>query len=145
MKLLSLVAQLDEEFNGKKGLFGKIDSAKCGEIIRQIKFEASRCDAVMKSRETVIQNADTVAQNVIAEAKERADFIAGEDEIVRLAEIKSRKIIDEAYRECDALIQKTKDHLDAMFSNAEDFFSKFLMALRSNRNELRNIIFKSVN
>ena len=144
MQLLALITQLDEEINGRKGLFGKLDIAKCGELIYQIKIEASRCDAVIKSRDSVIQNADTVAQNVIAEAKERADFIAGEDEIVRLAEIKSRKIIDEAYRECDALIQKTKEHLDAMFASAEDFFSKFLVTLRANRNELRNIIFKSL-
>ena len=145
MELIELVDRLDNEINGKKGLFSKVDVGYCGELVGELKSQVLGLKKLIQTHDAVIQNADTVAQNVIAEAKQRADFIAGEDEIVRLAEIKGRKIIDETYRECEDLIKKTKDYLEDMLCRTEDCISNFLLSIRSKRNELRNTIFNAEN
>ena len=146
MDLISLVDELYEEINGRGGLFSKrkINFTKCSELIVKIKSMLSsdlmRARDVIDKRNDIMQNADIVACNVIKEAKERAEHITSNSEIIRAAEERANKIMDETYRECDAVVRKTKEHLDRMFAETETFFLNTVSVIRTNRSELREAL-----
>ena len=100
-------------------------------------------EIVSKNRVRILENADIVARNVIKEAEERAGQLSESSEVVRRAERRGREVLDEAYRQCDDLVMKTKEHLDGMFRDAETFFQNTLSTIKTNRNELRGAIAKT--
>ena len=58
---------------------------------------------------------------------------------MKIAERQGRSALDETYRQCDAIVQKTKEHLDKVFSETEVFFESTLALLRTNRRELMGL------
>ena len=70
MNVNELISELDEELNGRKGLFkSRVDLTRCIELFEEIKRmlppSLTEADLVVKSRERILENADTVAQNII--------------------------------------------------------------------------------
>lgn len=148
MSLSELITELDDELNGRKGLFNRhVDLNRCAELFNQIKQmlpnALNEAETVIKSRERILENADMVARNIIKEAEERATHLSENSEIVKSAEKQGREILDKAYRDCDTLIQKTKEHLDSMFGDADTFFRATLDTIQTNRNELRGALIKT--
>ena len=144
MQIFELLDELDNELNGKRGLFnGKVDRGRCRELVDELKetLPATIDEAknVIDNRKTIMLNADAVAKNVIREAEERAKRLIESSEVVKIAERQGRNALDETYRQCDALVQKTKEHLDKVFSEAEAFFESTLSLLRTNRRELMQL------
>lgn len=143
MEFFGLLDELDAELCGKKGLFNKkVDLEKCVALFQALKDcayrEFSDAKALVKKRQTVLDNADSVAKNIIKEAEERAAHMSGNSEVKRLAERESKVIVDRTYRQCELLVQKTKEHLDAVFCDTEAFFESTLEMIHKNRDELRN-------
>lgn len=145
MTLEELISELDDELNGRKGLFNRrVDLGRCVELFDEIKRlippSVSEAETVIKSRERILENADIVARNIIKEAEERAVHLSESSEIAKLAEKRGRDMLDKTYRQCDTLVQKTKEHLDEMFGETEAFFQSTLDMLKTNRNELRGAL-----
>jgi len=141
-ELSKIIEELESELLDRKGFFSKkVDVERCVELTQALKesMPASLSEAhkVLGSRKKILENADTVAQNTIREAEERASHIVDKSEIVSAAQIESRKIIDMAYMQCDMLIDRTKSHLDNMFKDIEQFLLSTLAMIRNNREELR--------
>ena len=148
MDLNELIAEMDDELVGRSGLYNKrVDAARCASLWADIKtllpVALEEAELVSQNRMRILENADVVAQNVIKEAEERAAQLTDGAEIVRRAEKRSREVLDEAYRQCDDLVLKTKEHLDGMFKDAETFFRNTLDTIKTNRNELRGAIAKT--
>ena len=148
MELNELIAEMDEELVGRSGLYNKrADLARCASIWSELKSllpsVLEDAEIVSKNRVRILENADIVARNVIKEAEERAGQLSESSEVVRRAERRGREILDEAYRQCDDLVMKTKEHLDGMFRDAETFFQNTLSTIKTNRNELRGAIAKT--
>ncbi len=148
MDLNELIAEMDDELVGRSGLFNKrADLARCASLWADIKallpIAMEEAELVSRNRLRILENADIVAQNVIKEAEERAEQLTDGAEIARRAEKRSREVLDEAYRQCDELVLKTKEHLDRMFKDAETFFKNTLDTIKTNRNELRGAITKT--
>lgn len=148
MDLNELISEMDGELVGRSGLYNKrADLARCASLWSEIKSllpsVIEEAELVSKNRIRILENADVVAQNVIKEAEERAGQLADNAEIARRAERRGREVLDEAYRQCDELVIKTKEHLDGMFRDAETFFRNTLDTIKTNRNELRGAIAKT--
>lgn len=60
--------------------------------------------------------------------------------MLKIAEKQGREALDNTYKQCDSLVQKTKEHLDEMFKETEIFFESTLNTIRTNRNELRGAV-----
>ena len=149
-RLIQLMDAMELELNGRKGLINRrVDLNKCIEIFEEIKKalppSLKEAETVLSAREKILSSADTVAKNTIKEAEERALHLAENSQITRLAEKQGRDILDKAYRECDSLVQKTKEHLDKMFADAEAFFHGTLNLIKTNRNELRGALLSKDN
>lgn len=148
MDLNELIAEIDDELVGRSGLYNKrADLARCASLWNEIKSllptAIEEAELVSRNRIRILENADVVAKNVIKEAEERAGQLADNTEITRRAEKRGREVLDEAYRQCDELVMKTKEHLDSMFRDAETFFRNTLDTIKTNRNELRGAIAKT--
>ena len=148
MDLNELIAEMDGELVGRSGLYNKkADPARCASLWNEIKAllpsAIEEAELVSRNRIRILENADVVAQNVIKEAEERAGQLTDNAEIVRRAEKRGREVLDEAYRQCDELVMKTKKHLDGMFRDAETFFRNTLDTIKTNRTELRGAIAKT--
>lgn len=142
MDLMNLLDELEAELSDKKGFFGKkIDIDKCYDLVIQIKTNLpatlQETQYVMENKRKILENADIVAKNTIREAEERAEHLIDNSEIMRMAELESKKLIETAYMQCDTLVHHTKDHLDSMFKETEQFLLSTLSMIRNNREELR--------
>lgn len=139
-----MVRELRDELHGKKGILNKrVDLTRCVELIDEIATSLpsamSDADAIVRQRENIFKNADSVARNIIKEAEERAAHKSENSEVLKIAARESKTVVDKTYRQCDMLVQKTKEHLDNIFSDVEQFMQETLDAIKKNRDELRNV------
>ncbi|MCL2861279.1 MAG: hypothetical protein FWE22_02595 [Firmicutes bacterium] len=140
--ILALLNALESELTDKKGLFSKkVDLERCVEILYEMKkvFPESIREAeyIIANRDKMLQNADSVAKNIIKEAEERAEHIIDNSELIKRAEAEAKKIVDAGYIQAEQLIDKTKNHLDEMFKDIERYLTSNLTMVRNNREELR--------
>ena len=148
MQVMELIAELEEELSVRPGLFSKkIDLERCGQIIDEIKNNLpksfDRANYILDNKQKILDNADVVAKNTIHAAEERAAQLTQSTEVIRLAQLEANKLMDKAAASCDMLVSQTKEHLDKMFLETEQFLLGTLSMIRNNREELRNaFIFK---
>ena len=146
MDIMDLLNELEAELSDKKsGLFGKkVDLDKCHNLVVKIKTNLSatlrESEYIMENKRKILENADVVAKNTIREAEERAEHMIDNSEIIRMAELESKRLMDDAYMQCDALVHHTKDHLDGTFKDTEQFLLSTLNMIRNNREELRGAV-----
>lgn len=143
MDAIEIVEELNEELNGKKGLFAKKpDLNRLAELVAELNTtlpdELREAQAINNQRKSILENADTVAKNTIRTAEEKSRQIVSQSVMIREAEDERNKIIENGYAQCDALIARTKAHLDDMFREIEEFLLSNVNMVRKNREELRN-------
>ncbi len=146
MDAITLIELLKDEFVDIKGLpKRKVDPDRCLQLIEELKNSLPTCikDArkIIENKQQILQNADFVAKNTISSAEEKARRMVAGSEIEQLAQREAQKIINKAAIQRDVLIDKTKTHLDSMFSETEQFLLSLLDMIRKNRHELRTITF----
>ena len=143
MDVIELLDELELELGDRKGgLFTKkIDLERCFSLVREIRKQMPtvirESQYVLENKQRILENADTVAKNTIREAEEHANHIVSGSEISRRAEADAQKLIENTYAQCDALVDKTKTHLDGTFREIEQFLQSTLTMIRTNREELR--------
>jgi len=147
-ELIQIIDELQSELLDKKGFFTKkVDIQRCVELTDMLKEQVPSSIAeahhILASRKKILENADSVAKNTIREAEERASHIVDQSEIVQAARLEEKKIIDMAYMQCDTLVERTKNHLDDMFKDIEQFLLSTLAMIRNNREELRGAMIMS--
>lgn len=99
-------------------------------------FEES--NYIIQKQQQILRNADIVAKNTLRAAVEKAEHLVGTTDIVRRAEDESKKMLEKTAEKCDLLVKKTKEHLDTMFLETEQFLLSSLKMIRTNREELRD-------
>lgn len=142
MDVMEILDALTDEICGRKGLFGKKpDLERCAELLealnKKLPAEIEEARYVAAKRKEILDNADSVAKNTVRTAEEKAARLVSQSDVVRDAQAQARKIVEGAYSQCDALIVRTKSHLDIMFKETEDFLVSNLNMIHRNREELR--------
>ena len=143
MDVMRIIDELEAELGERRGgLFSKkIDIGKCVQLTKAIRGampDAVReAEYVVENKQKILENADSVAKNTIREAEERAEHIIDNSELIKRAELEAKQLMETAYMQCDALVDKTKAHLDIMFRDVEQFLQSSLAMIRNNREERR--------
>lgn len=143
MDIMQIIEQLEIELGERKGgIFSKkIDINRCVALLQQLKSDLPgalrEAEYVVEKKQMILENADNVAKNTIREAEERAEHIIDNSELVKRAELEGKQMLETTYMQCDALVDKTKEHLDNMFRDIEQFLQSTLAMIRNNREELR--------
>ncbi len=151
MDVMQIIDELEAELGERRGgLFSKkIDIGKCVQLTKAIRGampEAVReAEYVVENKQKILENADSVAKNTIREAEERAEHIIDNSELIKRAELEAKQLMETAYMQCDALVDKTKAHLDIMFRDVEQFLQSSLAMIRNNREELRGAMIVKTN
>lgn len=146
MDSISLIELLEDEFLDKKGYFKrKIDVNRCMQIVAEIKNSLPACikeaQDILNKKQQILQNADVVAQNTIAAARQRVEQMFANSEVGLLARQEANKIVGAASVQRNVLIDKTKNHLDNTFEETEKFLLGIIDMIRKNRQELKEVVF----
>jgi len=137
---LELLNELEDELRDKRGMLRKENGrvfAVISELRESVTLSLEEADYIVKKQKQILKNADTVARNTLKAAEERAEHIIGTTEIMQKAEGEAKNLMNKTANKCDVLVKKTKEHLDTMFIDAEQFLLSTLTMIRTNREELR--------
>ena len=85
----------------------------------------------------MLEEAEKEANRVLEEAKARADAIAAEQEIVKLAEQQAAEILDNARAREREIRLGAEDYADEMLANLEVNLGKLLTAVQRGRDRLQ--------
>lgn len=142
MNAVSLLNELEEELRDKRGVLTKKDTGRCVAIIDRLKeslpLAIEESEYIVAQQQQILKNADVVAKNTIRAAEERAMHLVGTTELMRKAEEEARQLLERTSAKCDLLVRRTKEHLDKMFMETEQFLLSTLSMIRTNREELRS-------
>jgi hypothetical protein len=149
MNSLELLCDLEEELKDKRGLLSRKDGMRCMTIIQELKsaipMEIEEANYIISKQKEILKNADIVAKKTLRAAEEKADHLVGTTDVLRKAESDAKNMLDKTSIKCDLLIKKTKEHLDALFVETEQFLLSTLSVIRTNRQELRDALLRKNN
>jgi len=146
LNLKEYLNELEIELTGKKGgIFGKkTDTARCLQIVSDmytaLPAEIKEAEYMLAQKDDILHNARVLAKQTLEEAEIRAEHIISETEIMKRAQTEAAQILETAQMQSDTLIHKTTEHLEAMFSDIEQYLVSNLNMIRNNREELREAL-----
>ncbi|MCL2556725.1 MAG: hypothetical protein FWE03_06920 [Firmicutes bacterium] len=140
MDPLELLDELESELKEVRGMH-KRENSQIFDILARAKegvaFNLEEADYIVKKQKQILKNADIVAKNTLKAAEERIEHMLGTTEVMQKADAEAKNLMNKTANKCDALVKKTKEHLDSMFIEAEQFLLSNLSMIRINREELR--------
>ena len=139
--VFGLIGQLEYELSDKRGLFGKkVDIDKCWQLVVALKQSLPEClteaQSVINQKDSLLKNADNIAQNMIVEAESRIASMLDRANLTRLAELESQKIINDTYQKCDKIMHSTKQHIQDIFDKFEQYLQGLTTNVQASRQEL---------
>jgi len=107
------------------------------EIRAQFPDELKQARWIVKERQEMLEEAEKEANRILEEARERAQSIASEQEVVRLAEQQAADMIDKARAQEREIRLGAEDYADEMLANLEVNLGKLLTAVQRGRDRLQ--------
>lgn len=107
------------------------------EIRAQFPDELKQARWIVKERQEMLEEAEKEANRILEEAQGRAQAIASEQEIVRLAEQQAADIMDKARQMERETRLGAEDYADEMLANLEVNLGKLLTAVQRGRDRLQ--------
>ncbi|MBI5231781.1 MAG: ATPase [Coriobacteriales bacterium] len=145
MDIMALIDRIEEIVdNGRTVPFsnGKIvDPDKVFEIIDEIRAqfpdELKQARWIVKERQEMLEEAEKEANRILEEARDRAQALASDQEVVRLAEQQAADILDRARNQEREIRLGAEDYADEMLANLEVNLGKLLTAVQRGRDRLQ--------
>ena len=145
MDILALIDRIEELVDSGRGVpftGGKIvDPEKIYELIDEIRAqfpdELKQARWIVKECQEMLEEAEKEANRVLEEAKARAEAMAAEQEIVKLAEQQRAEILDDARAREREIRLGAEDYADEMLANLEVNLGKLLTAVQRGRDRLQ--------
>lgn len=172
MKVLELLDEIEEIVDTAAGfpLTGKImvDADEILEIVKEIRVELpdeiQQAQWIKDERQRILDEAKREYEAVIADAQKQAEALIENDDITVKAKMRAEEIIRIAEANCKQLKMSTYDYVDSilfnfqnkmdeinavyfqeMFENLEKTFDRIGTTLASNREEIKDMAFKTQN
>lgn len=145
MDILALIDRIEELIDDGRNVplsnSKMVDPEKIYELIDEIRAqfpdELKQARWIVKERQEMLEEAEKEANRVLEEAKARADSIASEQEIVKLAEQQRAEILDDARAREREVRLGAEDYADEMLANLEVNLGKLLTAVQRGRDRLQ--------
>lgn len=145
MDIMALIDRIEEIVDNAKGVpFTQqkmVDDTAIYDIIDEIRAqfpdELKQARWIVKERQEMLEEAEKEANRVLEEARERAQSIASEQEVVRLAEQQAADMIDKARNQEREIRLGAEDYADEMLANLEVNLGKLLTAVQRGRDRLQ--------
>lgn len=107
------------------------------EMRSTIPEEIKQARWIVKERQEMLNEAKQEADRVLREAQERAEQLASEMEVVRLADRQAAQLLEEAREREREIRLGAEDYADEVLGNLEVNLDKFLAAVRRGRERLQ--------
>jgi cell division septum initiation protein DivIVA len=145
MDILALVDRIEEAMDAGRSLplmRGRmIDVDKVYEIIDEVRAnfpdELKQARWIVKERQEMLEEAEKEANRILEEARDRADAMAAEQEVVRRANEQAAGILDDARAQEREIRLGAEDYADEMLANLEVNLGKLLTAVQRGRDRLQ--------
>lgn len=170
MTVLELLEEVEEIVDTAPGLplTGKImvDAGELLEIVREIRLslpdDVQQAKWVKDEKDRILSEAKAEYEKIIVEAKKQADYLVESDDITLRAQKLGEAIRENAEGYSKELKMRTYDYVDKMlfdmqarmddlnmkylgemFSNLENSFNDINSVLQSNREEIKNMAYRT--
>jgi cell division septum initiation protein DivIVA len=145
MDILALVDRIEELVDDGRDVpmssRRMVDAEKIYEIIDEIRAqypdELKQARWIVKERQEMLEEAEKEANRILEESRDRAQALAGEQEIVILAEQQAADILDNARGREREIRLGAEDYADEMLANLEVNLGKLLTAVQRGRDRLQ--------
>lgn len=145
MDIMTLVDRLEDLIaEGKKVPLTSsvmVNEQKIYDIIDEIRAsfpdEIKQARWIVKERQEMLDEAEKEAARVIEEARKKAENLAADTEVVRLAENQADKIMEDARAKEREIRLGAEDYADEMLANLEVNLGKLLTAVQRGRDRLQ--------
>ena len=172
MKVLELLEELEDLVDEATGLplTGKImvDAEEIFQIVREIRLalpdDVQQAKWIRDERDRILAEAKTEYERIIREAKKQADYLVETDDITIRATKLAAEIKQDAETHARVMRMRTYDYVDKMlydmqgkmdelnmkyfgemYTNLEATFTKINEILTANREEMKNLAYKTQN
>jgi cell division septum initiation protein DivIVA len=145
MDIMALIDRIEEIVDSSKNVpftsNKMVDPDGVYEIVDEIRAqfpdELKQARWIVKERQEMLEEAEKEANRVLEDARERAQAIASEQEVVRLAEQQAADLIDSARQAEREIRLGAEDYADEMLANLEVNLGKLLTAVQRGRDRLQ--------
>jgi cell division septum initiation protein DivIVA len=145
MDIMALIDRIEEAMDSGRGvplMRGRlIDIEKVYEIIDEIRGnfpdELKQARWIVKERQEMLEEAEKEANRILEEARDRADSMASDQEVVRRANEQAAAILDDARQQEREIRLGAEDYADEMLANLEVNLGKLLTAVQRGRDRLQ--------
>jgi cell division septum initiation protein DivIVA len=145
MDIMALIDRIEEALDSGRSvplMRGRlIDIDKVYEIIDEIRGnfpdELKQARWIVKERQEMLEEAEKEANRILEEARDRADAMASEQEVVRRANEQAAAILDDARQQEREIRLGAEDYADEMLANLEVNLGKLLTAVQRGRDRLQ--------
>ena len=145
MDVLVLIDKLDDIIHNARSVpltdNVMFDREEIYDILDQMRStipeEIKQARWIVKERQEMLVEAKQEAERLLADAQERADALASETEIVRLAERNAQQIMEDARERERSTRLGAEDYADEVLGNLETNLDKFSAAVRRGRERLQ--------
>jgi cell division septum initiation protein DivIVA len=145
MDILALVDRIEEAMDSGRTvplMRGRVvDVEKVYEIIDEVRAnfpdELKQARWIVKERQEMLEEAEKEANRILEEARDRAEAMAADQEIVRRAAEQAAGILDDARAQEREIRLGAEDYADEMLANLEVNLGKLLTAVQRGRDRLQ--------
>jgi cell division septum initiation protein DivIVA len=145
MDIMALIDRIEEAMDGSRSvplMRGRlVDVDKVYEIIDEIRAsfpdELKQARWIVKERQEMLEEAEKEANRVLEEARDRAEGMASEQEVVKRANEQAASILDSARQQEREIRLGAEDYADEMLANLEVNLGKLLTAVQRGRDRLQ--------
>jgi vacuolar-type H+-ATPase subunit H len=145
MNLLILLDRLNQliesapeiPFTGK----GLVDTEAALDLIDKIRNaipeEVKKAEWLTSEKDRVLQEGQTEAERIVAQAEHYVAKMISESEIIKQAQAQAQEIIEAAKKRTAEMEQDAEAYADAVLNNLEQQLEKTLLVVRKGREELQ--------
>ncbi len=145
MDIMALVDRIEESMDNARSMpltrSRLVDVEKVYEIIDEVRAsfpdELKQARWIVKERQEMIEEAEKESNRILEDARDRADSMASEQEVVKRAQEQAASLIDAARQQERDIRLGAEDYADEMLANLEVNLGKLLTAVQRGRDRLQ--------
>jgi cell division septum initiation protein DivIVA len=145
MDIMALIDRIEEAMDNARSMpltrQRLIDVEKVYEIIDEVRAsfpdELKQARWIVKERQEMLEEAEKEANRVLEDARDRAEAMASEQEVVKRASEQAATILDSARQQEREIRLGAEDYADEMLANLEVNLGKLLTAVQRGRDRLQ--------
>jgi cell division septum initiation protein DivIVA len=145
MDIMALIDRIEEALDNARSMpltrQRLVDVEKVYEIIDEVRAsfpdELKQARWIVKERQEMLEEAEKEANRVLEDARDRAEAMASEQEVVKRANEQAASILDSARQQEREIRLGAEDYADEMLANLEVNLGKLLTAVQRGRDRLQ--------